>query len=338
MSAAIEPTWPTVRVTVSVNELDWASGELWDLGTTGIAEHPLPNGEMTLVCGFPSEEEAVSALSCLPTSWRPMLDVVHGAEWLDAWREHFPVTRIGRFLLVPAWKDTAGSRPEGVGRPGEHRSEAVERSPDVTAGSRPEGVGRPGEHRSEAVERSPDVTAGDALLRDLGPDDIVMALDPGRAFGTGAHPSTALILELLPDLITPGMSVLDVGCGSGVLSVAAALLGASSVVGVDIEDEAVRVTQANAALSNVSSVVVAATTPVAKVPGTYPLVLANILAPVLLALAPHLTARVAPGGHLVLAGFIDTQVDQVTSVYEALGLTLDSTAEHGIWRSMVLTH
>ena len=312
MSAAIEPTWPTVRVTVSVNELDWASGELWDLGTTGIAEHPLPNGEMTLVCGFPSEEEAVSALSCLPTSWRPMLDVVHGAEWLDAWREHFPVTRIGRFLLVPAWKDTAGSRPEGVGRPGEHRS--------------------------EAVERSPSVTAGDALLRDLGPDDIVMALDPGRAFGTGAHPSTALILELLPDLITPGMSVLDVGCGSGVLSVAAALLGASSVVGVDIEDEAVRVTQANAALSNVSSVVVAATTPVAKVPGTYPLVLANILAPVLLALAPHLTARVAPGGHLVLAGFIDTQVDQVTSVYEALGLTLDSTAEHGIWRSMVLTH
>ena len=214
----------------------------------------------------------------------------------------------------------------------------MERSPDVTAGSRPEGVGRPGEHRSEAVERSPDVTAGDALLRDLGPDDIVMALDPGRAFGTGAHPSTALILELLPDLITPGMSVLDVGCGSGVLSVAAALLGASSVVGVDIEDEAVRVTQANAALSNVSSVVVAATTPVAKVPGTYPLVLANILAPVLLALAPHLTARVAPGGHLVLAGFIDTQVDQVTSVYEALGLTLDSTAEHGIWRSMVLTH
>ena len=99
----------------------------------GIAEHPLPNGEVTLVCGFPSEREAVSAVSCLPMRWRPMLDVVHGAEWLDAWREHFPVTRIGRFLLVPAWKETAD----------------------------------------------------DALLHDLGRNDIVMTLDPGRAFGGG---------------------------------------------------------------------------------------------------------------------------------------------------------
>ena len=285
MSAAVEPTWPTVQVTVSADEQDWASGELWELGTTGIAEHPLPNGEITLVCGFPSEREAVSALSCLPIRWRPMLDVVHGAEWLDAWREHFPVTRIGRFLLVPAWKETAD----------------------------------------------------DALLHDLGPHDIVMPLDPGRAFGTGAHPSTALILELLPALVTPGMSVLDVGCGSGVLSVAAALLGAASVMGVDIEDEAVRVTRANAARSDVSSVVVAATTPVAEVSGTYAVVLANMLAPVLLALAPHISARVAPGGHLVLAGLIDTQVDQLTSVYESLGLALGSTAEHGIWRSMVLS-
>ena len=285
MSAAIEPTWPTVQVTVSADEQDWASGELWELGTTGIAEHPLPNGEITLVCGFPSEREAVSALSCLPIRWRPMLDVVHGAEWLDAWREHFPVTRIGRFLLVPAWKETTD----------------------------------------------------DALLHDLGPHDIVMPLDPGRAFGTGAHPSTALILELLPALVTPGMSVLDVGCGSGVLSVAAALLGAASVMGVDIEDEAVRVTRANVARSNVSSVVVAATTPVAEVSGTYAVVLANMLAPVLLALAPHISARVAPGGHLVLAGLINTQVDQLTSVYESLGLALGSTAEHGIWRSMVLS-
>ncbi len=294
MSAAVEPTWPTVRVTVSVRELDWVSGELWNLGTTGIAEHPLPNGDVTLVCGFPSEDEAVSALSCLPMSWHPVVDVVHGAEWLDAWREHFPVTRIGKFLLVPAWKKT---------------------------------VGRPGQHRSEAVERSPN----------LGPDDIVLALDPGRAFGTGAHPSTALILELLPRLVTPGMSVLDVGCGSGVLSVAAALLGASSVLGVDIEDEAVRVTRANAALSNVLSAVVATTTPVAAVSGTYTLVLANILAPVLVALAEHIVERVAPGGHVVLAGLIDTQVDHITSVYEAQGLTLESTAEQGIWRCMVLT-
>lgn len=287
MSATSQPTWPTVRVTVGAADLDWVSGELWDLGTTGIAEHPLDDGTVTLVCGFPSEEAARSALGCLPVSWNPEVDVVHGADWLDAWREHFPVTRIGRFLLVPAWKDTA----------------------------------------DEVL-----------LMGDLDPDDIVLALDPGRAFGTGAHPSTALILQLLPGLVTPGMSVLDVGCGSGVLSVAAALLGASSVLGVDIEDEAVRVTHANAALSNMSSVVVAATTPVMDVPGTYALVLANILAPVLEALAPPISARVAAGGHLILAGLIDTQVEQITSVYEALGLTVASTAEHGIWRSVVFTH
>lgn len=278
------PTWPTLRVTVPVGELDHASGELWELGTTGIAEHPQLDGTVVLVAGFASQGEVPEASAALSVRWPTVVDIVEGAEWLDAWREHFPVTRIGRFVVVPSWKD----------------------------------VGH------------------DAVLADPRPDDIILALDPGRAFGTGAHPSTALILERLPTLVRPGTSVLDVGCGSGVLAVAAALLGASHVRAIDVDDEAVRVTHANAQQCRVGPIVEADTTALSDLAGRYPVVLANILAPVLLAAAPHIAARVAPDGTVVLAGIIDTQVEEVTACYSRFGLRLDAVHEAGIWRSLTM--
>ena len=277
-------TWPTLRVTVPIAELDHVAGELWDLGTTGIAEQPDLCDSVVLVAGFASQGEAQEAAGALSVRWPTVVDIVEGAEWLDAWREHFPVTRIGRFVVVPSWKD----------------------------------VGH------------------DAVLADNRPDDIILTLDPGRAFGTGAHPSTALILERLPELVRPGTSVLDVGCGSGVLAVAAALLGASHVRAIDVDDEAVRVTRANALQCNVGPVVEADTTSLSDLAGRYPVVLANILAPVLLAAASHIAARVASGGTVVLAGIIDTQVEEVTACYARFGLRLDTVHEAGIWRSLKL--
>jgi ribosomal protein L11 methyltransferase len=148
------------------------------------------------------------------------------------------------------------------------------------------------------------------------PHDVVLHIDPGRAFGSGSHPSTRLVLAVLEDEVRHGARVLDVGCGSGVLSVAAAVLGAGAVSAVDTDPEAVTATRANAEGNGVGSLVSASTTPVGAVEGGYDLVLANIGLRVLIDLAAPISARVAPGGRLVLAGLLDAQVDDVVSAYD----------------------
>ena len=147
------------------------------------------------------------------------------------------------------------------------------------------------------------------------PDAVVVRLEPGRTFGSGSHPSTRLCLEVLEDELAAGDAVLDVGCGSGVLSVAAGLLGAGSVLAVDIDPEAVGVTGQNARANGVDSCVHAATTSISEVEGTFDVVIANIGVRVLVELAGPIRARVAPGGLLVLAGLLDHQVDEVLAAY-----------------------
>jgi ribosomal protein L11 methyltransferase len=142
--------------------------------------------------------------------------------------------------------------------------------------------------------------------------DLLVEVDPGRVFGHGGHPTTRLLLEELDRRITGGERVLDVGCGSGVLSVAAALLGAADVVGIDIDPDAVPVTLDNAARNQVT--VQATTTPLAEVQGRYDIVLANIGADVLLELAPDLR-RV--GGTLLLSGVLAERADEVAGAYAA---------------------
>ncbi|MCU1381243.1 MAG: ribosomal protein methyltransferase [Acidimicrobiales bacterium] len=143
-----------------------------------------------------------------------------------------------------------------------------------------------------------------------GPEDIVLEIDPGRVFGHGGHPTTRLLLEELNRRITGGESVLDVGCGSGVLAIAAARLGAGRVVGIDIDPDCVPVTLANAERAGVT--VEVSTTPLAEVPGTFDLVLANIGADVLKDLAPQLVAR---GGMLLLSGLLVDRIDDVAASY-----------------------
>lgn len=156
----------------------------------------------------------------------------------------------------------------------------------------------------------------------------VIRLDPGLAFGTGTHPTTRMCLRwvaLQPDG-TLGTRVLDYGCGSGILAIGAALYGATDVDAVDIDEAAVSATVANARANGVQ---LRAGLPEAA-RGRYHTVLANILATPLKVLAPLLCAHVAPGGHLVLAGILERQAQELKDAY-APWLALDVADREEGW-------
>ena len=157
----------------------------------------------------------------------------------------------------------------------------------------------------------------------------IIRLDPGLAFGTGTHPTTRMCLrwtaQQAPALAARWDRVLDYGCGSGILAIGAALHGARGIDAVDIDTAAVTATRSNA---DANDVTLNAGLPDAA-QGSYPLVLANILATPLKLLAPLLAGHVAPGGHLVLAGILDRQADELKAAYAPwLALTV-SDGEDG---------
>ena len=144
----------------------------------------------------------------------------------------------------------------------------------------------------------------------------IMRLDPGLAFGTGTHPTTRMCLRWIArhqDLALGWSRVLDYGCGSGILAIGAALHGARAIDAVDIDPAAVTATVANAEANQVAPLIKAALPDGAH--GQYPLVLANILATPLKLLAPLLCQHLAPGAHLVLAGILERQADELKAAY-----------------------
>jgi len=148
------------------------------------------------------------------------------------------------------------------------------------------------------------------------PGATVVTLDPGLAFGTGTHPSTALCLEWLARQDVRGLRVLDYGCGSGILGIAALKLGAAAVLAVDIDPQALTATRDNAERNGVSGQLDCAL-PAQAVEEPVDIVLANILARPLIELAPMLIARTLPGGYLVLAGLLESHADEVRAAYQA---------------------
>jgi ribosomal protein L11 methyltransferase len=140
---------------------------------------------------------------------------------------------------------------------------------------------------------------------DVGEDVMRVDIDPGAAFGLGDHATTVLSLRLLRSTWWPGATVLDVGCGSGVLSVVAARLGAPYVQAIDVSEAAVEATRANGERNDVGGVIDASTRSLASIEEPFDLVLANLLAPVVVDLADDLRRVVAPSGALVVSGVLD---------------------------------
>ncbi|MDF3835564.1 50S ribosomal protein L11 methyltransferase [Cupriavidus basilensis] len=144
------------------------------------------------------------------------------------------------------------------------------------------------------------------------PDAVVLELDPGLAFGTGSHPTTRLCMQWLEQNIKAGESVLDYGCGSGILAIVARKLGAGDTLGIDIDPNAVEASRYNAERNHVEATFAL---PETVSESSYDLVVANILSNPLKLMAAMLSARVRPGGRLVLSGVLERQADEVAAAY-----------------------
>ena len=163
----------------------------------------------------------------------------------------------------------------------------------------------------------------------------VVEVDPGQAFGAGTHPSTRLLAEWLAEQIAGGERVLDVGCGSGVLALVAARLGAAGAVGIDIEPAAVSASEANARRNGLDGLTAFGTVAVGEPDlGTFDVVVANITADVLIALAGDIAERVAPGGRLAVSGISAAQTSTVAAAYRSYGIELADPARLNDWVSL----
>jgi ribosomal protein L11 methyltransferase len=203
--------------------------------------------------------------------------VVHEADWAEAWKEHFPVLRVGRRLVIrPTWREHAPL-----------------------------------------------------------PGDVVVALDPGMAFGTGLHPTTRLCLAALERVAdrgdVAGAKVLDVGCGSGILAIAALQLGAEAAVGLDTDPIAVEATLANAARNGLTGRITARGGSLPSDGSPFQVVVANLIAGVLVPLAGLLREELAEDGVLLASGiFVDRETD-VAAAFEAAGLAIVQRDVDGEW-------
>jgi ribosomal protein L11 methyltransferase len=198
-------------------------------------------------------------------------------------------------------------------------------------------------------ERYHPIQVGDRLLvlpawlENPYPERIAVKIDPSMAFGTGTHPTTQLCMQMAESVIQPGDTVIDVGCGSGILSIAAAKLGASHILAVDTDHPSVVSTFKNAKANEVEGKIEIGEGSVTEILNnnfsirSAPVVLVNILAPIIIRLFDDgLGELVNPGGKLVLSGILDKQADQVRQAAEKQGFTFLEQININDWISMIL--
>jgi ribosomal protein L11 methyltransferase len=172
------------------------------------------------------------------------------------------------------------------------------------------------------------------------PGDLVIRIDPGMAFGTGGHETTRLCLELLESVLENGPllsvpSLLDLGTGSGILAIAANLLGAGRILALDIDPDAVDVARENLALNNMSERVECGTTPLESLTEHFDIILANILAEELVRLAPSLAERLNSGGSLILSGILAEKEPLVRQGFALHSLKYSRTVSDGEWVALL---
>lgn len=166
--------------------------------------------------------------------------------------------------------------------------------------------------------------------------DLVIEMDPGMAFGCGTHATTSLCLQLLEKYMRPGISVYDIGTGSGILAVAAARLGAGRVLAVDIDPVACKTAAENATRNNVSETVSVRQGNLAELlEGRADIVVANIIADVIAGFAPQAAATLRPGGTFIASGIIRDKAEMVRSALAAAGLSVCEALEDGLWVALV---
>ena len=167
---------------------------------------------------------------------------------------------------------------------------------------------------------------------DRQPDDVVLTLNPGMAFGTGTHDTTRLCMELLEKYITPQDTVLDVGCGSGILAITAALLGANKIIGCDIDEVAVKVAGENAALNGVQDRIAFHQGDLtSQVEGSFQIICANIMADVIIRLSEDAGRYLAKDGIFITSGIIDTREQDVLNALEQNGFQVIERRTSGGW-------
>ena len=173
---------------------------------------------------------------------------------------------------------------------------------------------------------------------DVGADDLVLSIDPGHAFGSASHETTRLCLGLIVELVTLGSAVADIGCGSGVLAIAAARCGAKRVVATDIAPEAILATMENANRNDVADLIEVSTASPDELDATsFHLVVANIGASTLCSMAADLVRITKLNGKLVLSGILGDQAQAVVSAFEQAGATSPEIVADGEWRTIVMT-
>ena len=178
-------------------------------------------------------------------------------------------------------------------------------------------------------------------------NEVVFTIDPGSAFGTGQHETTMLCIKALQERVTPSSTILDIGCGSGILSIVSLLLGAATATACDIDPSAVAVTKKNGQLNHINEsqlsvhvgdiITDSALQNTIKKQG-YSIVLANIVADVIIKLAPYAKSCIAPEGIMIASGIITERLEEVVNSLKTSGLKIIDTKEQGGWCCVVASN